>query len=118
TIVDNLSNQGTINSNEIGIFFEPTISRTGSGTDYFMMFSGIDEAKLTGSISYTLVTTTFTALYYWGVDKTLTYGSTTILGSTSGIMDTGTTLILLASDGFDFFCIRQLVQLWTALPAC
>ncbi|KAF8133116.1 hypothetical protein K438DRAFT_1884345 [Mycena galopus ATCC 62051] len=53
-----------------------------------MMFSGIDEAKLTGSISYTLVTTTFTALYYWGVDKTLTYGSTTILGSTSGIMDT------------------------------
>ncbi|KAF8155371.1 aspartic peptidase A1 [Mycena galopus ATCC 62051] len=103
TVADNLFNQGTINSNEIGIFFEPTISRTGSGADGFMTFGGIDEAKLTGSVSYTPVTTTFPASYYWGVDQTLTYGSTTILGSTSGIMDTGTTLILLASDAFAIY---------------
>ncbi|KAF8155370.1 aspartic peptidase domain-containing protein [Mycena galopus ATCC 62051] len=105
TVVDNLVDQGTINSNEIGIFFEPTISRTGSGADGFMTFGGIDETKFTGSVSYTPVTTTFPASRYWGVDQTITYGSTTILASTSGIIDTGATLILLASDGeyLDFF---------------
>ncbi|KAF8151267.1 aspartic peptidase A1 [Mycena galopus ATCC 62051] len=108
TVVDNLFNQGTINSNEIGIFFEPTISPTGSGDDGFMTFGGIDQTKLTGSVSYVPITTTSPASYYWGIDQTLTYGSTPILGSASGIVDTGTTLILLASDGeyLDFSAYR------------
>lgn len=38
---------------------------------------------------------------FWGIDQTVTYGSgNTILSSAAGIVDTGTTLILLATDAF------------------
>jgi hypothetical protein len=37
------------------------------------------------------------AANYWGINESITYGSTTILSETAGIVDTGTTLILIAS---------------------
>ena len=37
---------------------------------------------------------------YWGIDQDISYGSDTILSTTAGIVDTGTTLLLLASDAF------------------
>ena len=45
------------------------------------------------------ITSTYPASAYVGIDQSITYGSsgTTILSSTAGITDTGTTLILLAS---------------------
>lgn len=36
------------------------------------------------------VTSTYPASFYWGVDESITYGTTTILSSTAGIVDTGT----------------------------
>lgn len=49
------------------------------------------------------VTSTPTASNYWGINATATYGNkkTTIMPLASGILDTGTTLVLLASDFFD-----------------
>lgn len=46
--------------------------------------------------------TTFPASEFWGIDQTITYGTsnTNILSQTAGIVDTGTTLVLLATDAF------------------
>jgi hypothetical protein len=43
------------------------------------------------------VTTTSPASQFFGVDQSITFGSTPILSATAGIVDTGTTLVLLAS---------------------
>jgi len=43
-------------------------------------------------------------IQYWGIDQSVTYGgSTTILNRTAGIVDTGTTLLLLATDAFQSY---------------
>jgi hypothetical protein len=50
-------------------------------------------------LNYTPITSTKPASNYWGIDQTITYGEsgTPILGQSSGIVDTGTTLLLLAT---------------------
>ncbi|KAF8921941.1 aspartic peptidase A1 [Mucidula mucida] len=100
TVTDNLFSQGTITGNEIGIFFAPTTStETENGV---LSWGGVDTSKLTSDVSYTSVTSTSPAKFYWGIDESVTYGtSTTILSSTAGIVDTGTTLVLLATDAYN-----------------
>jgi saccharopepsin len=51
-------------------------------------------------VHYTPITSTSPASNYWGIDQSVSYGSTEILSQTSGIVDTGTTLVLIASDAF------------------
>ena len=52
-------------------------------------------------MNYVPITSTSPASAYWGIDQTLTYGENTkILDSTAGIVDTGTTLVLIATDAF------------------
>ena len=34
---------------------------------------------------------------FWGINQTITYGSTTIFSNAAGVADTGTTLILIAT---------------------
>lgn len=46
---------------------------------------------------YRPITTTSPASDYVGIDQTVLYGDTVILSQTAGIVDTGTTLVLLAS---------------------
>lgn len=44
------------------------------------------------------------ASHYWGIDQSVTYGDATpILSFTSGIVDTGTTLLMLATDAFQAY---------------
>ena len=51
------------------------------------------------------LTTTSPASEFWGIDQSITYGSsnTPILDKTAGIVDTGTTLILMATNAFDAY---------------
>ena len=51
------------------------------------------------------ITETSPASDYWGIDQSIFYGDESILGTTAGIVDTGTTLILLASGKFSVFCL-------------
>ncbi|TDL23259.1 acid protease [Rickenella mellea] len=123
TVTDNLASQGTIPENSIGILYEPT-----TGTDIAngeLTFGGIDTAKITGEISFVPITQTSPANNFWGIDQTITYvyicayvhhtlsdtehgilspdrygTGTKILSKTAGIVDTGTTLLLLATDAF------------------
>ena len=60
-----------------------------------------DSTKYTGTLTYTSLTSTSPASAYWGINESITYGSSTILSSTAGIVDTGTTLILIATNAYD-----------------
>jgi pepsin A len=94
TVTDNLYTQQTISSEVLGVFFAPASSEDSSGE---LTFGGYDASKFTGSISYAPITSTSPASAYWGIDQSISYGTTTILSTTAGIVDTGTTLILIAS---------------------
>ena len=51
---------------------------------------------------HSATTSTTPAAYYWGIDQTITYGtSTSILSDNAGIVDTGTTLIYIATDAYN-----------------
>jgi hypothetical protein len=78
-----------------------------------------DPSKYTGKITYVPITGTSPANKYWGIDQAITYGSAgvPILSSTAGqshgvckehitqsiigIVDTGTSLILIATDAYN-----------------
>ncbi|TDL28097.1 aspartic protease [Rickenella mellea] len=99
TVTDNLFSRKTITANEIGISFEPTTQAVANNGE--LTFGGTDSSKFTGSISFTPITTTFPSSLFWGINQSIRYGSSnTILSTTAGIVDTGTTLVLIASDAF------------------
>ncbi|KAI0718143.1 aspartic peptidase domain-containing protein [Cerioporus squamosus] len=55
--------------------------------------------------AYRPITSASPASYYVGIDQTVTYGHShkLILDTTAGIVDTGTTLIMLATDAYNTY---------------
>ena len=115
TVLDNALAQGLIDAELVGVSFEPTNDL--SVTNGELTFGAVDDSKYTGDIAYVPVTSTSPASAYVGIDQSITYGSagTTVLASTAGITDTGTTLVLIASgtfcshcrSGFSLTCVLQ-----------
>ncbi|KII86690.1 hypothetical protein PLICRDRAFT_55605 [Plicaturopsis crispa FD-325 SS-3] len=102
TVIDNLFSQGTISSDSIGIFYEP--STTANAANGELTFGGTDNTKFTGEINFVPITSTSPASNYWGIDQDVTYGeNTSLLSNSSGIVDTGTTLLLIATDAFQAY---------------
>ncbi|TDL28098.1 aspartic peptidase A1 [Rickenella mellea] len=100
TVVDNLFTQGTISSHSIAVSFEPTTSATANNGE--LTFGGTDSSKFTGSITFAPITSTSPANEFWGINQSIRLGtSTSILSNTAGIVDTGTTLVLIATDAFN-----------------
>ncbi|KAG6845568.1 hypothetical protein H0H87_007247 [Tephrocybe sp. NHM501043] len=98
TVTDTAFEQGIIASNQIGVYFEPysnTSEQIGA-----LSYGGVDDSKFTGNITFAPLTTTQPASAYWGVNQTITYGSEEILKESAGIVDTGSTLVLIATDAF------------------
>ncbi|KAH9837240.1 acid protease [Rhodofomes roseus] len=95
TVTDNLLSQGTISTEVLAVSFEPATSESDANGE--LTFGGTDSSKFTGSINYVPITSTSPASEYWGIDQSISYGSKSILSSTAGIVDTGTTLVLIAS---------------------
>lgn len=100
--------QGAISSNSIGISYEPSTTSSAASTQTGvtngeLTFGGTDSTKHTGEINFVPITTTSPASNYWGIDQSVAYGDTTILNTTAGIVDTGTTLLLLATDAFQAY---------------
>ncbi|KAG1836453.1 acid protease [Suillus subalutaceus] len=95
TVTDNLYSKGTIGTEALGVYFAP------GGSAGELTFGGFDSSKTTSSVKYVPLTTTSPSSQYWGIDQSITYGSSTILSATAGIVDTGTTLILIATDAFN-----------------
>jgi pepsin A len=101
TVVNNLFSQGTIKGNMIAISLNPSTSVPSiSGS---ICFGKTDSKSYTGAISYAPITTTSPASTFWGIDTSFTYGAQTVLASTAGIVDHGTTLLLLATDAFQAY---------------
>lgn len=101
TVTDNLFSQGIITSNLVAVSFEPTTSLTSTNGE--LTFGGTDSSKFTGAITFTPITTTSPASEFWGISQSIKLGSTNILSTTVGIVDTGTTLILLSTNGFNAY---------------
>ncbi|EIM87136.1 family A1 protease [Stereum hirsutum FP-91666 SS1] len=99
TVADNLLTQGIISSKVIGVSFAPATSESSANGE--LTFGGTDSSKYTGSITYTPLTSTAPASKYWGIDQSITYGTTSILTNTAGIVDTGTTLLYIATEAFN-----------------
>ncbi|KAI9452796.1 aspartic peptidase A1 [Lactarius psammicola] len=100
TVTDNLFSQGTITSDVVSVSFEPTT--TASNPNGELTFGGTDSTRFTGTLTFIPGTGTFPASEFWGINQSIRYGaSTTILSTTAGIVDTGTTLILIATDAFN-----------------
>lgn len=103
TVLNNLQGQGKISSEILGVSFAPTTTQpNGNGV---LNFGGPDSSKYTGDITYTPITTKRPANKYWGIDMAVNYGSSgrSLMNSTAGIVDTGSTLVLLPSDAFDIY---------------
>ncbi|KAI0094449.1 aspartic peptidase A1 [Irpex rosettiformis] len=111
TITDSLFQQASIPQNLVSISFEPTTSDGAVNGE--LTFGGTDSSKFTGAINFAQVpyffidirrvkeplTTTAPSNTFWGIDQQIRYGtSSTILAKTAGIIDTGTTLTLIATD--------------------
>ncbi|KIK69779.1 hypothetical protein GYMLUDRAFT_79850 [Collybiopsis luxurians FD-317 M1] len=101
TITDNAYKQGLISTEMIGISYCPT-QDNGDMANGSIMFGEVDESKIISKVTFVPITTANPARKYWGIDQEITYGSSKqmILKQTAGIVDTGTTLIMLAADGF------------------
>lgn len=99
TVADNLKSQGKVGVETMGIFFPPYASNA-SGS---ITFGGVDATQCTGSVGYAPITNSNPSNDYWGVDQSISYAGKVITNSTSGIVDSGTTMILLASDHYQAY---------------
>ncbi|KAF8816930.1 aspartic peptidase A1 [Phlegmacium glaucopus] len=102
TIVDNAFAQKLITADEISIAFKPiNVSESLNGV---LTWGGTDSTNFIPPISFSPITTVSPANEFWGIDLSIRYGaSTTILAQTAGIIDSGTTLILIATNAFNAY---------------
>jgi len=103
TFLDNLYSAGTISTEVLGVSFAPESGSDDDDANGELTLGGTDSSKYTGSITYTAKSTSSSVGPYWGVAvSAITYG-TTSLGSGSGIVDTGTTLIYIPTSAYTKF---------------
>ncbi|KAF9481152.1 acid protease [Pholiota conissans] len=102
TVMDNLFGQKTIPTESLAISFNPTTSNGEVNGE--LSFGSTDSSRFTGEIAFTPITKTSPASQYWGIDQTITYGSSgSPILTSAGIVDTGTTLLLIATDAFNAY---------------
>ncbi|KAG5728929.1 Polyporopepsin [Termitomyces sp. T112] len=100
-VTENLFNSGVIPAISIGMSYIPGGDNVANGE---ITFGATDTAKFTGSINYVPITTIEPSDKYWGIDADLVYSENMpLLRLSAGIVDIGTTLLLLASDAFKFY---------------
>ncbi|KAI1786243.1 family A1 protease [Ganoderma leucocontextum] len=103
TVPDNAFKQGLISARKVGISFAPATSPDAANGE--LTCGGTDSSKFTGALTDVPITSTSPASHYVGIDQTISYGDAdrVILASTAGIIDTGTTLLLIATDAFNTY---------------
>ncbi|KAF8125492.1 acid protease [Boletus edulis] len=103
TVMNNLVLHGHIQNEIFGIYFAPPSSN--DDTNGALTYGGTNSSLYKGNLTWVPVTKTLPASRYWGVDVTLcTYGNHTVIPTkTAGIVDTSTTLVLLADNFFSIY---------------
>ncbi|KAF9173301.1 hypothetical protein BGX21_008107 [Mortierella sp. AD011] len=93
TFMDNAIAAGVLDQPVVSVFM-PSVRRNG-GTGGEYLFGGIDSSKFTGSLTYVPVTQEG----YWQIAiDDVAYNGQSIGESSQGIVDTGTTLIIVSDD--------------------
>ncbi|KAJ7484539.1 acid protease, partial [Mycena latifolia] len=98
TVTDNAFSQGLIPANQIAISFEPV------GQDGIfhgeITWGGVDPSKFIGDINFAPPAPGFNP--YWSLQQSITYGTSgeLIMPISSGMVDTGTTLLWLDPTSF------------------
>ncbi|KAG6877019.1 hypothetical protein C0992_011041 [Termitomyces sp. T32_za158] len=98
TVTDTAFKQKLAPLNKVGIYFEPFLNFS-QGTGQ-LTYGGVDTSKINGPFTFTPVTSVPPASAYWGIDQNISYNGELLLSS-AGIVDTGTTLTLIATDAFE-----------------
>ncbi|KAH9480701.1 Polyporopepsin [Psilocybe cubensis] len=102
TVTQNMFTQKLIPTESIGISYEPTTSDGALNGE--LTFGSVDTSKTTSDVTFVPITSTSPASNYWGIDQTISYGQdSSPLLTSSGIVDTGTTLLLIATDAFNAY---------------
>jgi hypothetical protein len=89
TVMDNLYKSGAILEHVLGVFFQPTSKSNDMSKSGELFFGGVDSSKTSTPVAYVSVTKTSPASEFWGIDQSITYGTSKILSSKAGIFDTG-----------------------------
>ncbi|KAG2068190.1 aspartic proteinase [Suillus decipiens] len=100
TVIDSLYGQGTISEGVFGIFCQPYVGSELESPGQ-ITFGGTDPTKYNDNILYTPGTYTYPASRHWGVDQSIMYGQTEILARTAGIVDSGNTLLSIATEAYE-----------------
>ncbi|KAG2355049.1 family A1 protease [Suillus spraguei] len=99
TFTECLVNARAIGHNLVGIIFQPITGDPDTDVGE-LTFGEIDHTKCTDDIVYTPITDDPYSSRFWGIKQSITYGDTEILDEFSGITDTGSRYISLASDAY------------------
>ncbi|KAI6145606.1 hypothetical protein BKA82DRAFT_3926594, partial [Pisolithus tinctorius] len=75
----------------------PGVYRASDSNSGKLTLGGYGPFIIAETVNYMPITNTYSSTLFWGIDQLITYGGKTILPSTAGIVDTGTTLILIAT---------------------
>ncbi|RPD60618.1 acid protease [Lentinus tigrinus ALCF2SS1-7] len=103
TVTDTAYASGLLSNYMISFSFRPSATLdTIDNKHGELTFGGVDVTKYKGKLDFVPLTKTHPAGYYVGVDQDIVYGDArdNVLNQTAGILDTGTTLILIATDAF------------------
>ena len=85
-----------ISEKVLGVYFIPSTEQTKQGK---LTFGGFDHEVTTTTMHYVLATKIFSAGMYMGIELSITYGHGTILDPADGVIDTGATMVALATSG-------------------
>ncbi|KAG6331484.1 hypothetical protein ID866_7604 [Astraeus odoratus] len=96
TVVDNLYSQGSISSPLLGLYFPPGPA----GSSGLLSFGHIRESVLTSDVKYVPVSSIFPVYYSWGIDAGMMYGNMALFTFGSGVLDSGSPRIAIASAAF------------------
>ncbi|KAF8978165.1 hypothetical protein BGZ46_006762 [Entomortierella lignicola] len=103
TPMDNLKSAHQISKEVVGVYFKPISDGSLSKTNGQVDIGGVDSRKYKGKLHYIPITKRQPASYYWGVDiDSISFGGIPATILEAGIVDTGTTLIMLAEYILEF----------------
>ncbi|KUJ11569.1 acid protease [Mollisia scopiformis] len=103
TFMDNLYSQGSISTEVLGVSFRPESGSDTDDTNGELTLGGTDSTKYSGTLTYFPKLTSGDASAYWGIAVAEFSIGSTNLGTASGIVDTGTTLIYIPTSAYNKF---------------
>jgi len=107
TVMQTLVNDGVIDQNVLGVYFQPVAGSHTSETNGELSIGGPDSSRYTGDITYTNITTAQPYSAYWGIDvDSLSYdgaNQTALIKAAAAIVDTGTTLTYIPTTAMKVF---------------